>query len=782
MSYRRAAMVLIGLFLVLAPAAAAWAQGPLAAWTVLVYLDGDNNLEDEGIDDFLEMAAAGSNPAVNVVVQFDRIPGYDQRYGDWTGTLRFRVMPGMTPEPRFALADLGEANMGHPQTLSDFIRWGRTAFPAQRTMVILWNHGDGWRMSSLEKERRKAIAWDDTNGRDALDMVELGQALAAGTDGGSRPLDVLAFDACLMAMAEVDDQVRPYAQVRVGSEDTEPGNGYPYDTILNDLFAHPEWDGPALAQDIVERYYQAYRGETQSAVDLGPSYAGLVSTVDALAGALLELEPAQMDPLRGVRRQTQQFYTHNVDLGDLAARLAATFAGQPVGEAAQAVADAVARVVLAERHGSVWPGARGISIYFPSSSSGWDSSYDGSNQYLTFTAATRWDEFLHAYLAMSGTCTPDPYEPDGTPAQAKILETGKAQTRLFCPANDAVDWAAWPAQAGQHYQIATLDLGSECDTVVRLYAPDGQTLLAQDDDSGPGWASLVEWTSPADGTYYVQVIEYRGRTGSDTGYTLRADPAEPRCAPDPYEPDDMPALAAALGVDDPSQERNFCPAGEVDWAAFEAEAGETYILKTHDLGPDVETMLALYDADGETQLLTQEPESGPTSRLEWQAPAKGTYLVQVREAQGRGGPGAVYRLRASRVPLMIEGIVRLQGRTTFGGAAIEVAPAGYTTTTAADGSFHIAAARPCTITASFPGYLPAAWTLQTGEEPTIVLDPVTLLGGDVNGDRVVDILDLAYMGAQFGTTDVRADLNGDGQVNILDLVMAAGNFYRRAGE
>jgi hypothetical protein len=32
------------------------------------------------------------------------------------------------------------------------------------------------------------------------------------------------------------------------------------------------------------------------------------------------------------------------------------------------------------------------------------------------------------------------------------------------------------------------------------------------------------------------------------------------------------------------------------------------------------------------------------------------------------------------------------------------------------------------------------------------------------------------MGARFGSTDPRADLNGDGVVDILDLVLAAVNF------
>ena len=94
--------VIFVLALALVPLAAVQAQD-IAGWTFLVYLDGDNNLEREAIDDLLEMAAVGSDPNLNIVVQFDRIAGYDRRYGDWTGTKRFHVTQGMTPDAANAI-------------------------------------------------------------------------------------------------------------------------------------------------------------------------------------------------------------------------------------------------------------------------------------------------------------------------------------------------------------------------------------------------------------------------------------------------------------------------------------------------------------------------------------------------------------------------------------------------------------------------------------------------------------------------------------------------------
>ena len=670
----------LGLIVVLAllwaalPMPAPLAQEPIAQWTFLVYLDGDNNLERYAIDDFLEMATVGSDANINIVVQFDRIPGYDRRYGDWTDTRRFYITRGMTPDPENALADpssgasggtLGEANMGDPQTLIDFVQWGMAAYPARRTALVLWNHGDGWRTANAILQERKAICWDSTDG-DALDLLELRQALDVITLGGTRPIDLLAFDACLMAMIEVDAQVRPYARVRVSSEETEPSAGYPYDTILADLHAYPEWDGARLAQAVVERYYEAYNGETMSAVDLGRAYGTLIGAVDELAGALLAHQASEFAVVENVRRRVQQFYGHYVDLYDLAEQLSTAGATAAVRNGARAVMAAQEAVVLAERHGAYWPGAYGISIYFPAQPGGWESHYAGDADYLWFTAQTRWDEFLMAYLDLVQACTPDEYEPDDAPEVAKPIEAGgAAQRRNFCPVADAADWLSFQGRAGTTYEIATSDLDAGCDTMLKLFDADGQTVLAENDDAGPGPASRIVWTAPKTDTYTVQVREYLGRTGPDTGYTIRVS-------------------------------------------------------------------------------ILQAPPS-----------------------------------------LALTGQVRLQGRSSFAGIQITAQPVDRpldvtTTTTTADGTLSLTTTAPCTVTAQYAGYLAGQWLIAGTTATERALDPVILLGGDLNADRRIDILDIAYIGAQFGGTDARADVNGDGRVDILDLAMAGANFGKTA--
>ena len=121
--------------------------GQKAKWTFMVYLDADNDLEKFGIADFNEMETVGSTSDVQIVVQMDRIPGYDATNGDWTDTRRFRVIKDNDTKTISSpvLQNLGEVNMGDPQSLVDFVNWAKTNYPADHYCLVLWDHGGGWR-------------------------------------------------------------------------------------------------------------------------------------------------------------------------------------------------------------------------------------------------------------------------------------------------------------------------------------------------------------------------------------------------------------------------------------------------------------------------------------------------------------------------------------------------------------------------------------------------------------------------------------------------------------
>src|SRR5688500_8969139 len=114
-------IVLLGLLLSMTGSALAAPPAPQAKWTVMVYIAGDNDLEDYVVKDLeLELAPTGSSANVQVVALADRAPGYDTSYGDWQTTKLYHVTQGMKADAAGAVADWGERNMGDKQTLIDF--------------------------------------------------------------------------------------------------------------------------------------------------------------------------------------------------------------------------------------------------------------------------------------------------------------------------------------------------------------------------------------------------------------------------------------------------------------------------------------------------------------------------------------------------------------------------------------------------------------------------------------------------------------------------------------
>jgi hypothetical protein len=342
------------------------AMAQTAQWTFMVYLDGDNNLELSALNDFLEMATVGSNANVKILALFDRIAGHDSTYDDWTDTRRGIVNFNDTPDTTWGTS-LGELNMGHPQNLIDFVEWGMQNYPASRYAVVLWDHGSGWQKEDQDSLLFKSVCDDNTDG-DRLFMRELRQALETIEENEQEP-DLLGFDACLMGMVEVAYEIRNQSSVMLASEKWIPLAGWPYHTILADLAATPTMNSNQLGSTIVTRYYQSYgNSEIQSAIDLS-SLDMLTSKIDVLAQTLR--------------------YNWNSDIGACV-------------QAACGLMTALDGAVIAEAHGTSWPGSHGLAIYFPETSGEFNSDYNGTT--ILFPLDTQWEDFLSDFHAsMSGS-------------------------------------------------------------------------------------------------------------------------------------------------------------------------------------------------------------------------------------------------------------------------------------------------------------------------------------------------------------------------------------------
>jgi len=145
------------------------------------------------------------------------------------------------------------------------------------------------------------------------------------------------------------------------------------------------------------------------------------------------------------------------------------------------------------------------------------------------------DDTRYDLTVATSLCHPDAYEDDDTSATARSISTdGIPQSHNFCGAGDE-DWVQFVAQAGASYVIKTSSLGPSCDTALYLFASDGATQLAMNDDYGRGRASRITFTFSSAGTYYAKARQYDGNTyGAGTEYSLSVKQgSEPPPSPTP---------------------------------------------------------------------------------------------------------------------------------------------------------------------------------------------------------------------------------------------------------
>lgn len=396
-------------FSVQAPELEAVAEEPLnqktAKWTFFVYLDADNDLEGAGILDINEMEIAGSTDDVNIVVQMDRHPsndyygGYDGSNGDWSTTKIFYVLKDSNMEQIKSkeIKDLGEVNMGDGETLKEFLLWGIENYPAEHYAVVLWNHGSGF-----------GVAFDYSSNDDSIGLSELEYAMEAAKEKAGKKIDIVGFDACLMGMLEVDYALKDSTLIRVGSEETEPYDGWDYSTVLTDLINDPSMDADQFSKVIVDRYYESYQDTydaesiTQSAVDLTKLNEALVKLNLFSEELQLELQAGGSNTVLYARNGVEEYASEDtIDLIDFATIIKRITTNPNLKASASELINSLNSAVLHEKAGSYKKYSHGIALYFPSDKYYYDSTYSNSA-----IGKEKWDEFLDQYLL--GSISIDP--------------------------------------------------------------------------------------------------------------------------------------------------------------------------------------------------------------------------------------------------------------------------------------------------------------------------------------------------------------------------------------
>jgi Ca2+-binding RTX toxin-like protein len=215
------------------------------------------------------------------------------------------------------------------------------------------------------------------------------------------------------------------------------------------------------------------------------------------------------------------------------------------------------------------------------------------------------------------------YEIPGDATTTETVTVGEARTDRLDTAGDE-DWFRLSLAAGQTVTIELTGIGVDplVDPHLWLYDASG-TLVAYDDDGGPGLGSLIEFTAPSDGTWFVAADSYGGQYAGD--YRLAIAPVLP--ASDTIPDDPTTAETITVGGTRASRLDYF---GDSDWFRLSLSAGQAVQLSVAGSGADplYDPILRVYDAAG-LLLHDFDDGSGPASSHRFVAQDGGTYHVEV---------------------------------------------------------------------------------------------------------------------------------------------------------
>lgn len=250
-----------------------------AALTVMVYMCGSDLESTAGAAsaDLDEMIAAAPDSSVQVIV----MTGGSRKWHKkeiLDGVVQIHRVDGSGIKNLETLATAeNPANMGDPATLTQFIDYAMSHYPADDYALVLWDHGSG---------PLGGVCTDELHGRDMLTLDEIQQALAdSGLPGKLR---WIGFDACLMGSLEVACAVNSYAETMIASQSTEPGSGWNYSFLRN---IEKDADGNATGKRIVDAFFDKVNPSedtlTMSCVDLG-KIPEVIAEMDSFFGTIAE--------------------------------------------------------------------------------------------------------------------------------------------------------------------------------------------------------------------------------------------------------------------------------------------------------------------------------------------------------------------------------------------------------------------------------------------------------------------------------------------------------------
>lgn len=323
--------------------------------TIMVYMCGTDLESKHGMasNDLGEMAAAQLSDKINLLVYTGGCRSWQTKgISNSTNQIYQVVSGGLKP----LVKDDGNKVMTDPKTLSSYIKWCKSKYPADRYELIFWDHGGG---------SVSGYGYDEKNPRSgSMSLSGINKALK---DGGVK-FDFIGFDACLMATAETALLLDSYGDYMISSEETEPGIGWFYTNWLNQLSKNTSTStleiGKTIVDDFVKTCDQQCRGQktTLSVIDLAEFSNTVPSKLTSFSKSLTNyIAKNDYKTVSDARYNTREFAASSridqIDLVDMCNKV-----GSSEGKA---LAKVLQGAVKYNRTSSNMTNAYGVSIYFP---------------------------------------------------------------------------------------------------------------------------------------------------------------------------------------------------------------------------------------------------------------------------------------------------------------------------------------------------------------------------------------------------------------------------------
>ena len=368
-----------------------------AAWTIMIYMCGADLESQNGLatSDIKEILSVSNQPSdVNIIIQTGGANSWKSTYGiNANYTQRYHVANN-----KLVLDNsLSKANMGLTSTFQSFLEWGLTSYPAEKTGVIMWNHGGAMR----------GVCYDENYSDDCLLNSEVKSAVSSAlSKTNNSKLEFIGYDACLMSVQDIAEFNSNYFNYMIASEESESGYGWDYDTWVDDLYAKKTTAN--ILKAIVDGFIKDNGGTSSSSNDqtlayLNLSYMSAYKTAwenmaSALMSKITSSNKSKFNTLvKSAKYYGDSYYTYYgiFDAKDFTNKLASNSTFNPGSTYTNAVLNAHANLVQYSSCGRGAGNSYGLCMFYSISSNCQKGTYYTSSQ----TNFTNWRNLVSTYGA-----------------------------------------------------------------------------------------------------------------------------------------------------------------------------------------------------------------------------------------------------------------------------------------------------------------------------------------------------------------------------------------------